>query len=125
MPGLLKQVGARIRKLRETKGLSQEVLAELSGLHRTYIGLVERGQRNLTLEALEALAEALGVEVAELFAGIEHTSKSHKSATRTWVSVAADHAAQLATLRQLLVDAKLTDSRQYEMLYRANRKKES
>jgi transcriptional regulator with XRE-family HTH domain len=47
-------------------GVSQEALAELAGLHRTYVSSVERGLRNISLENIERLARALGVEMAEL-----------------------------------------------------------
>jgi len=55
-----------IRAFRRMKDLSQEGLAEMSGLHRTYVGSVERGERNVTLSTLEVIAEALGVSVPEL-----------------------------------------------------------
>ena len=55
-----------VRKLRHAKGISQERLAEIAGLHRTYVGSVERGERNVTLSSLEVLAEALGVSVPDL-----------------------------------------------------------
>lgn len=55
-----------VRALRKEKGLSQEELANSCGLHRTYIGSVERGERNVTLSTLEALSEALEVTVIEL-----------------------------------------------------------
>jgi transcriptional regulator with XRE-family HTH domain len=55
-----------LRFLRHRKGLSQENLAELSGIHRTYVGSVERGERNVTLSSLEMLASALGVSVIQL-----------------------------------------------------------
>ena len=55
-----------IRDYRRGKSLSQEELAEKCGLHRTYIGSVERGERNVTLSTLEVLASALGVSVPEL-----------------------------------------------------------
>ena len=55
-----------VRALRKEKGLSQEELANSCGLHRTYIGSVERGERNVTLSTLEALAEALDVTVIDL-----------------------------------------------------------
>ena len=58
--------GVRIRKLRSDKGISQEALAELAGLHRTYISSVERGERNVTLTTIERLASALGVPMVEL-----------------------------------------------------------
>ena len=64
---ILTQVGKRIRNLREGKGISQEVLAEKSGLHRTYIGGVERGLRNPSLKSLNRMAKGLGVGVADLF----------------------------------------------------------
>lgn len=54
------------RKFRTSLGHSQERLAHSSSLHRTYIGFIERGERNVTLKTLEALAEALGITVIEL-----------------------------------------------------------
>ena len=59
--------GGRVRELRESANLSQEALAERSGLHRTYISSIERGQRNVTLTNIHALARGLGVDVRELF----------------------------------------------------------
>ncbi|MEV6821290.1 helix-turn-helix transcriptional regulator [Nocardiopsis dassonvillei] len=59
--------GARIRELREAKGLSQEKLADLAGVHRTYMSSVERGQRNVGLDNIVAIAEALDVPIARLF----------------------------------------------------------
>jgi transcriptional regulator with XRE-family HTH domain len=64
---LLVQIGMRIRSLRETKGVSQEGLAEKSGLHRTYIGGVERGLRNPSVKSLARMAKALGVGIVQLF----------------------------------------------------------
>lgn len=55
-----------IKTFRKKKGASQEELAELCGLHRTYIGSVERHERNVTLSTLEVLAATLGVTVPEL-----------------------------------------------------------
>jgi transcriptional regulator with XRE-family HTH domain len=55
-----------IKTFRSEKGLSQEELASLCGLHRTYIGSVERQERNVTLSTLEVLSGALGVSVQEL-----------------------------------------------------------
>ena len=54
-------VGRNIRRLRLQRGLSQEDLAAEIGVHRTYMGGVERGERNLTLQSLERLAARLGV----------------------------------------------------------------
>jgi transcriptional regulator with XRE-family HTH domain len=54
--------------MRLARGLSQERLAELAGLHRTYISSLERGQRNVSLDNIHALADALAVRPADLFA---------------------------------------------------------
>jgi len=59
--------GERVRALRKQKGLSQESLALACGLDRTYIGGVERGERNLSLLNIYKIAGALGVEAKELF----------------------------------------------------------
>jgi transcriptional regulator with XRE-family HTH domain len=62
-----KQFGERVRELRLAKGLSQEKLAFKSGVHRTYLGGIERGERNPSLKNIAAIAEALGVTLSELF----------------------------------------------------------
>ncbi|HYQ74764.1 helix-turn-helix transcriptional regulator [Cellulomonas sp.] len=59
-------VGRRVRRLRIERGISQEALARDVEMHRTYLGGVERGERNLTLRSVERLAERLGVPVREL-----------------------------------------------------------
>ena len=60
--------GRRLRALRAERELSQEALAELAGIHRTYVGSVERGERNVALDNIHALAAALGVSPARLVA---------------------------------------------------------
>ena len=67
MERIEKRFGDRIRQLRLTSKLSQEGLAEKSGMHRTYLGGIERGERNLSLRNIEAIAKALGVTLSELF----------------------------------------------------------
>jgi XRE family transcriptional regulator, regulator of sulfur utilization len=64
---LLHRLGLRIRILREQAGVSQEKLGLLSGLHRTYIGAIERGERNPSVLSLEKIAKALKVRVGDLF----------------------------------------------------------
>ena len=59
--------GRRVRALREERALSQERLAELADMHRTYLSSLERGQRNVGLDNILALARALGVSAARLF----------------------------------------------------------
>ncbi len=63
---LRKTLSENIKTFRKAKGLSQEELAERCGMHRTYIGSVERLERNVTLSTLEVLSETLGVTVPEL-----------------------------------------------------------
>lgn len=63
---LQKAVGRNLRRYREGLGLSQEEFAEKLGLHRTYIGGVERGERNLTLRSVERFAEATELDPAQL-----------------------------------------------------------
>ncbi len=58
--------GLRLREVREKVGISQEKLAELAGLHRTYVSSVERGKRNISLQNIEKLALALGTSMAVL-----------------------------------------------------------
>jgi transcriptional regulator with XRE-family HTH domain len=55
-----------IRQLRVKKAISQEALAELAGVHRTYLGSIERGERNVSIDNIGRLADALGVTVSEL-----------------------------------------------------------
>lgn len=59
-------LASNLRSQRKSRGLSQEKLADLCGLHRTYVGSVERQERNVTLATLEAFSKALGVSVPEL-----------------------------------------------------------
>ena len=73
-PGLTSGLGVVVRELRKKRGLSQEALADATGLHRTYIGAVERAERNLTLRSLERLALALGVPASELLKRAEKAS---------------------------------------------------
>ena len=64
--GLQKVIAANIKRLRLAKDISQEELAHICGYHRTYVGMIERGERNISIATLEALAGALGVEPQRL-----------------------------------------------------------
>jgi transcriptional regulator with XRE-family HTH domain len=66
---LRKVLAQNIRAYRLLKKLSQEDLADICGLHRTYVGSIERSERNVTISSLEVLAKALGVSVPELLTG--------------------------------------------------------
>ena len=63
---ILEKFGNTIRNIRLSQNISQEKLAELSNLHRTYIGMVERGERNISLRNIEKIAIALKVNIKSL-----------------------------------------------------------
>lgn len=62
--------GNRVRELRQKKGLSQEQFAELVNVHRTYIGMIERAEKNITLLNIEKIAIALKMKIKDLFENI-------------------------------------------------------
>jgi transcriptional regulator with XRE-family HTH domain len=66
---LQRTFGQNLRSYREAQGLSQEAFADVLGVHRTYLGGVERGERNLTLRSVERLASRLGMEPLTLLQG--------------------------------------------------------
>lgn len=72
---LLRALGLRIPHLRESRGWSQDEFAHRCGLHRTYVGGIERGERNVALLNLHRIASALGLSLAELFAHDEGPQK--------------------------------------------------
>lgn len=63
-----KKFGKRVREERIKQGLSQEKLAEIAGVHRTYIGMIERGEKNITLTNIEKIAIALNIAIDKLMA---------------------------------------------------------
>lgn len=67
---ILVRFGQRLRQLRLKAGLSQEAFAEKCGLDRTYIGGIERGERNVALRNINEIARGLGVSLAELLRGL-------------------------------------------------------
>lgn len=69
------RLAKRVRRMRVARGWSQEVLADMAGLHRTYIGSIERGERNVSLDAMEQIAQALEIPLADLFSEDDRTSR--------------------------------------------------
>jgi transcriptional regulator with XRE-family HTH domain len=67
---LLKRFGVRVRELRKRAGLSQEAFADHCELDRTYIGGIERGERNVSLRNIAVIAKGLGITVSELMKGL-------------------------------------------------------
>lgn len=67
MDNIKRKFGIKVRQMRLEKGFSQETFADRCGLHRTYIGAVERGERNISIENIERIAKALKVPISLLF----------------------------------------------------------
>src|SRR5580704_8050389 len=122
MRTLQEQIGVRIRELREHQSVSQEALAATCGLHRTYIGLIERGERNLSLAVIEQIAAGLGVAVGELFSMAEMPAAAPQRGRKKTPAPMIDIAAHLSTIRQILINAKITDAERYDAAYKANSK---
>ena len=79
----LLRLGKRIRQLREARGLSQQQFAIVSGVHRTYIGHLERGKKNLSFTTLERVAVALGITVAQLVEDDKNTMRIRKPTAKS------------------------------------------
>lgn len=78
------EIGNRIRKIRTKKGLSQEKLAELSNLNTSYIGQVERGEKNPSVETIYSITTALGVSIQSLFENISSADSSPSYANQVY-----------------------------------------
>jgi len=69
---ILEKFGRHLRKLRQSRGISQEQFAEICDLDRTYISGIERGRRNVSLKNLQAIADGLGTSLEGLFSGMKY-----------------------------------------------------
>ena len=76
---LARRFGALVRRIRLERGLSQERLGELSGLHRNYIGAVERAERTPSITNADKIAKALGTTLSVLFSKLEQESDDPES----------------------------------------------
>ena len=70
MQEIHKKLGKRIAELRKKRGFSQEAFAHECGFHRSYMGAVERGEKNITLAMVNKVAKALKISLAEIFKGV-------------------------------------------------------
>ncbi|MBS1756689.1 MAG: helix-turn-helix transcriptional regulator [Bacteroidetes bacterium] len=66
-----KKFGKKVKELRQAKGLSQEGLAHLAELDRTYIPSIEKGERNVSIEVIQKLSVAFGIKISELLKGLD------------------------------------------------------
>ena len=74
---ITKELGLRIRCYRKEKHLTQENLAEICGLHPTYIGQLERGEKNATIESIYRIARGLNIPFVKLFENMEYMEQDH------------------------------------------------
>ena len=102
MNRITETVGLRVRSYRQKKGFSQEYLAERADLHPTYIGQIERGEKNMTIATLEKLLYALGITFAEFFEGVETTADKPSYAERCYDLVHKQNAAEQARMYHIL-----------------------
>ncbi|PYS88309.1 MAG: transcriptional regulator [Acidobacteria bacterium] len=93
---ILEIFGQRVREQRQKLGLSQEKLAEKAGMHRTYIGMVERAEKNIALTNIEKIAKALNVEIGTLLDAFSHPNQSSKIQYQIHLTF---HACQLHQVR--------------------------
>jgi transcriptional regulator with XRE-family HTH domain len=79
LQGLLREFGRRVRELRQSQGFSQEAFADKCGVHRTFMGTVERGESNLSFSNIARVATTLGVPLSVLFRDLEKTAEALSS----------------------------------------------
>lgn len=85
MTDIIKTVGNRVRLYRQKAGMSQTELGELAGLHNTYIGQIERGEKSVSIEAIDKIIKALGLPYEIFFAKITHdNSETHETASECY-----------------------------------------
>ena len=109
MSRLSLEIGQRIRSYRLQKGLNQEELAEKCGLHPTYIGQVERGEKNATLESISKIADGLSLPLSTLFeniGGSADTANYPALAYDLVLSVMPDEQEKLLKIMEMIIQMK-------------------
>ena len=104
MSAISKLVGQRIRNYRTQAGMSQERVAELSGCHPTYIGQVERGEKNATLESIEKIASALNVPLSQLFEKLDNSDAYESIPLKCYEFFSAKTKAEQKQLYRILIE---------------------
>lgn len=104
MSELSKLIGQRIRNYRTQQKLSQEKLAELSGCHPTYIGQVERGEKNATLESIEKITSALNISLSQLFEKLGNEETSDNIPLKVYEFFSAKTKSEQEHLYRLLIE---------------------
>lgn len=110
MTDLRNTVGDRIRAIRKAQGLTQQQLAELANLDDAYIGAVERGERNFSIDTLEKIVAALQIQPGELFLqsqGLNETEAAQRKALDEYAAIVRDlNVKQISTLQRIVSEVK-------------------
>ena len=104
MSEISKIIGQRIRNYRTQQGLSQEKLAEMAGCHPTYIGQLERGEKNATLESIEKIASALNISLSQLFEKLGSVETTDSVPLKCYEFLSAKTKAEQEHLFRVLVE---------------------
>lgn len=104
MSEIAKAIGQRIRNYRTQKNLSQEKLAELSGCHPTYIGQLERGEKNATLESIEKITAALQISLSTLFEKIDDVSETRNIPLECYDLISSKTKAEQEQIYKILIE---------------------
>lgn len=104
MHDLAKIIGQRIRNYRTAQNLSQEKLAELSGCHPTYIGQIERGEKNATLETIGKISAALKVPLSQLFEKLGDEEPEDSIALQCYTFLSGKSKAEQEQLYRMLLE---------------------
>lgn len=104
MNNITQAVGARIRIYRQRCGITQEELAEKAEVHHTYIGQVERGEKNLTIVTLEKILSALGISFTDFFEHLDFNKNNETTASQCYDIINAKSPSQQEKIYRLLCD---------------------
>ncbi len=104
MSNIAKIIGQRLRNCRTEKNLSQEMVAELSGLHPTYIGQLERGEKNCTLESLWKVTKALKIPLSKIFEKIDAVDTADSIPLKCYEFIATKTPAEQEQLYRVLLE---------------------
>lgn len=104
MSEIAKFIGQRIRNYRTQQNLSQEKLAEMAGCHPTYIGQLERGEKNATLESVEKIASALNVPLSRLFEKLDDNEQEDSIPLKCYEFLSAKSKAEQEHLYRMLIE---------------------
>ena len=104
MSEIAKFIGQRIRNYRTQQNLSQEKLAEMAGCHPTYIGQLERGEKNATLESVEKIASALNIPLSRLFEKLGDNEQEDSIPLKCYEFFSAKTKAEQKHLYKMLIE---------------------